>query len=84
MSIYIYEVHRTSRYLIHDEISMYDLALASLMAPLLQPPLYNGGQHKKWLDLLYDQDEGIRNEITYWRGTAVGQYCLEMYEKHRM
>ena len=79
----MYVVNRKSRYIVDDEISMYDLALASLMAPLIHPPLYNSGAHKKWLDLLYDQDEAFRTEVAYWRGTALGQYCFELYEKNR-
>jgi len=80
----LYIVHRKTRYLIDDEISMFDLALAALMAPLLIAPLYNLDAHKKWLDLLYEQDEEIRKEMDYWRSTAVGQYCLELYEKNRI
>lgn len=78
-----YLVNRKSQYLVDDQISMYDMALASLMAPLIHPPLYNLGAHKKWLDLLYDQDEDFRKEVEFWRGTPVGQYVLELYEKNR-
>jgi hypothetical protein len=75
--------NRTSLYLCNDQVTLYDVALASLMAPLLNPPLYNMGAHQKWLDQLYDQDDDFRSEVDAWRATELGQFCMNMYQKHR-
>ena len=79
----VHIVNRKSRYWVNDQVSMYDVAVASLLAPMIHPPMYNLGVYEKWLDLLYDQDKSFRNEVEFWRGTMLGQYCMALYQEHR-
>ena len=76
-------ITRSGSYIQGDKLTQSDIALASLLAPLLLPPEYALGKALKWFELLQTQDEDFRLEVAYWRGTAVGQYVLQLYKDKR-
>lgn len=75
---------RKGKYLDGDEIGLSDIALASLAAPLLSPPLYYEGKFTHIFNKIFDSDASVRAERDKYRNTAVGQYILEIYAKHRL
>lgn len=75
---------RKGKYLSGDTIGVADLALASLGAPLVNPPLYCEGKYGKVFDAFLENDPIAKDETTYWRETPVGKYILEIYQSHRL
>lgn len=74
---------RKGMYLLGDELSLADIALASLAAPILLPPLYCGGKFTAQFQDLYNLDPDVRAEIDKWRSTITGQYVMKLYANHR-
>jgi hypothetical protein len=70
-------------YLTGDQLSVGDIALASLFAPLITPPQYYGGKYEKIFKDLAESDSDIQQEKAFWQQTAVGQFTLDLYNKHR-
>jgi hypothetical protein len=78
------EKTRKGTFLNGDEISFADIALASMFAPLVTPPLYCEGKYNHLFNELMERDDEIRKETNHWRNTKVGQYTLEIYSKYRL
>ena len=74
---------RQGEFINGDKISLGDVALASLFAPLVSPPLYSEGKYNHIFNELMERDEEARKEIEFWRNTKVGQYTLGIYSKYR-
>jgi len=74
---------RSGLYIQGDKVTQSDIALASLLAPLLLPPEYAFGKALKWFELVQRQDEELRKEIDYFRNTVTGQYVLQLYKTKR-
>jgi hypothetical protein len=66
-----------------EKISLSDVAVAALFAPLVSPPLYCEGKYNQVFNELSDRDEEVRKEMDFWRNTKVGQFTLDFYAKHR-
>jgi hypothetical protein len=75
---------RKGRFLNGSSIGIEDIALASLAAPMVYPKSYCEGHFEKFYTMLEAQDEDLRQELTYWRGTDVGKYVMQLYDEHRM
>lgn len=75
---------RKGKFLLGDELSLADIALASLLGPMLMPPLYCEGRFNQQFTKLYETDAEARKEIDEWRSTITGQYVLDLYSKHRL
>lgn len=76
--------NRKTKYLSGNEIGVLDIAVASLFAPIVNPPLYCEGRYFKWLDQMERNDKDMAKEINYWRSKEVGKYVLELYSHHRL
>lgn len=74
---------RKSTFITGNKITQSDIALASLLAPMLVPPEYALGKFDKWFKLLQSQDKELKQEISYWRSTMAGKYTLQLYSSHR-
>jgi glutathione S-transferase len=74
---------RTGKYLGGDVLSVEDVALASLVAPAVNPPLYCDGQFGRLFAALEAGDEEMRRGLEEWRATEAGRYCLELYATRR-
>lgn len=70
-------------FLTGDKLSVGDIALASLFAPLITPPQYYGGKYEKIFTEFVQTDEDVRRDKEFWEKTAVGQFTLDLYKKHR-
>jgi hypothetical protein len=76
-------LRRAGPYLGGDSPGVGDVALAALVAPLVNPPLYVNGRYESvFLDMM-ERDAGMKREVDFWRGTVAGQFTMDMYEKHR-
>jgi hypothetical protein len=60
-----------------------DLAIASLVAPLINPPLYCNGMYGVAFDLLMRQDDDMRQEVLHWRGSTSGRFAMALYQNYR-
>lgn len=60
-----------------------DLAIASLVAPLINPPLYCNGMYGVAFDLLMRQDSDMRQEVLHWRGSISGRFAMALYQNYR-
>jgi glutathione S-transferase len=65
-------------YLCGDRFSVADLTLASLAAPVLQPP-----EHPFALPASVELAPPARAKIAGWRGSRAGQHALKMYATRR-
>lgn len=72
------------RYLNGETVTLEDVALAALAAPLVCPPGYCEGRFNFVFDAVEASDSSYRAEVEEWRRTDVGQYALWFYEQHRM
>jgi len=66
-----------------DLIDIGDLAIASLVAPLVNPPLYCNGIFEFAFDLLMRQDGDMRQEVLRWRGSTAGRFAMGLYQSYR-
>jgi glutathione S-transferase len=66
------------QYLVGDQFSLSDIALATAAGPLILPPYY--GSPMPPLDVMPPELKAI---ITELRGTATGKFVVQLYEKHR-
>lgn len=60
-----------------------DIALAAMMAPVVNPPEYWGGRWNEQLTLLVQQDAAYGQEVESWRSRTAGQHCLKVYRTCR-
>ena len=74
---------KKSKYINGDKISVEDIALCTLAAPLLLPPKYCGGTYFNIFAEVESSDEEFRERLEYYRNTDVGKYVMHFYEKHR-
>jgi glutathione S-transferase len=66
------------RFLMGDEFTAPDLALASLAAPILLPGEYDGP-----LPALNQLPTGMRVAVERWRARPAGQFILKLYKEER-
>eukprot|EP01038_Epipyxis_sp_PR26KG_P006192 gene6192-8529_t len=71
-------------YLGGEKIGLADIAVASLIGPLVNPPEYIGGKAAHIFDELMRVDKECGDNINHWRETVVGKYVLKMYKDHRL
>ena len=76
--------HRTTKYINGDYMTVEDVALCALVAPICLPPLYCEGKYKRYFDAAEAQDSSFHEELEEFRATEVGRYCLQCYAEHRM
>lgn len=74
---------RKGQFLLGDKLSLADIALASLAAPILLPPLYCGGKYNIAFQGIYDSDSEGKSEVDRFRSTVAGQYVMNLYANHR-
>jgi glutathione S-transferase len=75
-------LHR-GRYTLGDALTLEDVALAALAAPLVLPPLYAEGRFPE-LVALQAADAELRAAVGEWRATDVGKFVLRLYAEHRL
>lgn len=66
-----------------ESLGIADIAVASLFAPLVNPPMYCGGRYTPIFEELMAQDKDLRAEVDRMRATPTGAYVMELYAKHR-
>ena len=71
---------KQTRYLGGDSLGVADIAVASLMAPLISPPQYVRGRFALLFDNLLKQDKEFNECVQYWRSTVAGGYALDIYD----
>lgn len=74
---------RQGKYLDGDTLGVADIALVSLMAPVVFPTKYCGGKYAAIFDTLQAQDAQMRSEIEVFRATSAGRYTMQIYEEYR-
>jgi glutathione S-transferase len=75
--------NKKGKYLRGDTISLEDLALCSLGAVVVMPPLYAKGLYNKGFDMMAASDREFVRERDAYRNTATGQYILNFYAENR-
>lgn len=76
-------ISRKGEFINGDLISVEDVALASLFAPMVLPQLYCDGKYSWEFDQLYNQDQEYRDELIRMRNTETGKYVMNFYNKFR-
>ena len=76
-------VNKKGKYLLGDELSQADIALASMMAILVNPDEYALGRYKKYMQAFQAQDAALAEETRMWRATPTGQYAVHVYATAR-
>lgn len=74
---------KKGKYLCGDEVTASDLALASLVAPIVLPPEYCLGEYTTYFNDARKADAMFAKEVEYWRNTTAGMYALDIYKCHR-
>lgn len=74
---------KKAKYLGGDKPGIADIALASLVAPVVSPQQYAHGVSSKYRDQQTALDPEYKAMIEKYQSTIVGKYCLDMYETHR-
>lgn len=74
---------KNSRYINGDKISVEDVALCSLTAPILAPPKYCGGNYLHIFAGVEATDAGYHKKVERYRQTKLGKYVMQFYEDHR-
>jgi glutathione S-transferase len=64
-------------------IGVADIAVASLVGPLVNPPLYCGGKYTPVFEELMQQDAELKKEVERVRASVTGAYVMELYAKYR-
>lgn len=62
---------------------MADIAVASLLSPVLMPPKYLQGKYNNLFQNFEKNDFALSEELVFWRNTRSGKYVLELYDKYR-
>ena len=75
--------NRTGKYINGDTVSVEDLALCALVAPIVLPPLYCQGIFQEQFAALEASDTDLQAELAFFRATPVGKYCLNIYDEIR-
>jgi glutathione S-transferase len=66
-----------------NSIGVADIAVASLMAPMVNPQMYCGGKYAHIFEQLMAQDNELKDEVDRVRATPAGAYVMQLYAKHR-
>ena len=66
-----------------DQPGAADLALAAMMAPVVNPPEYWEGRWSEQLTLLMQQDAAYKDEVESGRQRIAGQHCMKVYSACR-
>ena len=74
---------KQSRYINGAHISVEDVALCALMAPMLLPPKYCGGEFNSIFMKFEAQDTDFHEKLKFYRNTPVGKYVMHIYEENR-
>ena len=64
-------------------VSIADVAVAALAAPVILPEKYCGGRYKEVFEQLGARDLNWTKEVESWRSTRIGQHVLMVYDRHR-
>lgn len=75
--------NKNKKYIHGDEISVEDVALCSLAAPVLAPAKYCGGTYMHIFMGVETSDTGYHEKIEHYRNTEVGKYVMQFYEDNR-
>jgi hypothetical protein len=76
-------LNKKTHFLGGSSIGVADIAVASLMAPMINPRMYRGGKYAHIFEQLLAQDTEMREEVDRLRATPAGAYVMELYDKHR-
>lgn len=77
-------LERKGKFIGGDDLSLIDISIASLAAPILLPPLYCEGKFNAAFQGIYDNDIEAKNEVDRWRNTITGRYVMELYATQRL
>lgn len=64
-------------------LGMADIAVASLLAPIVNAPQYCDGKYTPIFEQLMAQDDALRAEVEQVRARPAGAYVMKLYAKHR-
>ena len=76
--------HRTTRFINGDDLSVEDLAVCALAAPIVLPNNYAEGKFTNYFRKIQSVDNEFCRELEYYRSTDLGKYVLDVYENHRL
>eukprot|EP01039_Chlorochromonas_danica_P005936 gene5936-6535_t len=75
---------RSGAYLGGDVPGVADIAISSIAAFILFPPLFFEGRYERIFTEMLERDEEARKEVIYYRSTPLGQYVIDLYQQHRL
>lgn len=75
---------RNGAYLGGDAPGVADIAISSMAAFILFPPLFCEGRYERIFTEMLERDEEAREEVIYYRSTPLGQFVIDLYEQHRL
>ena len=67
-----------------SDITIEDLAIASLYAAIINPTLYCNSQYYTSFHMLEQQDKEYKAEVDFFRASVVGQFSMYMYDNFRL
>mmetsp|Transcript_10162 Transcript_10162/g.10242 ORF Transcript_10162/g.10242 Transcript_10162/m.10242 type:complete len:193 (-) Transcript_10162:69-647(-) len=75
---------KQTKYINGNFISVEDICIASLGAPLVLPEQYCEGEYYQWFLKAEKQDKIFSEEMKCFRATPVGKYILDLYSELRL
>mmetsp|Transcript_7874 Transcript_7874/g.13039 ORF Transcript_7874/g.13039 Transcript_7874/m.13039 type:complete len:321 (+) Transcript_7874:122-1084(+) len=60
-----------------------DIAVAALVAPLVNPPLYRDGLFEQLFERVRMSDDEVLKNSDLWRNSIAGKFTMEFYAKYR-
>mmetsp|Transcript_20983 Transcript_20983/g.19120 ORF Transcript_20983/g.19120 Transcript_20983/m.19120 type:complete len:307 (+) Transcript_20983:41-961(+) len=78
-----YVINKKTRYLSGDKPGVSDIALASLLSPILNIKEYNNGKYMKYFTVVESKDDEFKELVEYYRNTASGQLAIDIYTNYR-
>ena len=75
--------NKKTKFLYSNEIGVSDIALASLMSVLVNPPQYCNSKYTSIFEELMQNDANLSEEVERIRNTITGKYVMELYSNHR-
>ena len=67
-----------------SDITMEDIAIASLYSILINPKQYCNSQYYTTFYILEQQDKEYKAEVSFFRASVVGQFSMYMYDNFRL
>ena len=67
-----------------SDITMEDIAIASLYAAIINPAQYCNSQYYTSFHMLEQQDKEYAAEVEFFRASVVGQFSMYMYNNFRL